>query len=269
MRKRRSKIEPTPEDLEQGRTFAVWINQLADKMGVSFSRLSQMSGISAGYLYDLSRDGIKMVDGEGQYRRPSKEIILKLAETAGISADDGLRAAGYLGKTQPIVPSQLSGLPTDLQFRLAGILQDLSALYNPGGLVNLPIMGFAGAVGEGFNVFSDQHRLGLITLPASMIKKYPAEKCFIVRVRGNCLAGSLIGDGDFAVCVATETANDGEIVLVLDGDDAVLKRFREEMQGGKKVRWLETHEANGERYEHPTEGPTRIIGNLIALHREF
>jgi hypothetical protein len=57
-------------------------------------------------------------------------------------------------------------------------------------------MGFAGAVGENFDVFASENIIDKRTVSRSMIGKRDPERCFIVKVRGNCLAGSHIIDGD-------------------------------------------------------------------------
>lgn len=300
-RTKKQKTEPlasvTAQELERGKAFALWLANAIKAAGTNAYQLSLKQDMpSSTYLYWLLDNGIS---NTGEYKRPSEELVRQLAEELKASEADGLKAAGYDPNTKaPYLTSGLASLPLDIQHDVASLINKLrytSAtefeieiagmtsktptvvrepeprfLYpSPSALVTLPIVGFAGAVGEQFNIFAEEHQEGDLTLPSTLIKNHPAEKCFIVRVRGNCLAGSMIANGDYAVCVAAETAKDGDIVLVGDGDDAVLKRYREEITDEGKFRWLETDEADGTQRVHHTEYIPRLMGRVIALHREF
>lgn len=314
MRKRRSRQEPTDEDLERGREFAAWFKAAMTTAGTNPSSLAKATGLSSGHLYDLARDGIKVVDGIPGYKRPSEEMVRLLAQTLRADLSSGLKAAGYDADPQPPVAAGLASLPLSLQHRLAGLISDIVGTtqvhttvtrvgsgpmileepgsylgrtrpdsghsktadsptsYTPGvyglsseDLVTLPILGFVGAVGESFDIHAIEHREGERTVPRSMLKHRDPERCFFVKVRGRCLEGSHILDGDIAVCVSAESADDGQVVVVIDDDYAVLKRFR---QDGASC-WLETDEADGSRNTYPIQGAPRIIGLMIGLNREF
>jgi SOS-response transcriptional repressor LexA len=293
-RPKKQKTEPlatvTAQELKRGQAFAAWLSGAIQRVGTNAYQLSQEPGMpSSTYIYWLLDNGIS---NTGEYKRPSEELVRLFAERLRADLSDGLTAAGYSTHAVPTVPSELALLPADLQHDLADFVRRLrhmpsvvsdmigspvtsvresSAGYYPppSQLVTLPILGFVGAVGEHFNIFAEEHHEGEITLPMQFIKNNLSERCFIVRVRGNCLAGSLIADGDYAVCVMADTAKDNDIVLVADGDDVILKRFREFVGDEGRSRWLETDEANGDKRTHETEYPPRILGRMIALHREM
>ena len=299
---KKQKTEPlpsvTPKELERGKAFAAWLSNAISAAQTNAYQLSLEKDLpSSTYIYWLLDNGISNI---GEYKRPSEDVVRALARHLNANLNDGLKAAGYDASSAPHMVSELASLPIDIQHDVADLVRKLRRGAGHFGLdfgtstttpfvrhertashempqtrqdsplVTLPVKGFAGAVGEGFNIFAEEHQEGELALPARLIKNNPPDRCFIVRVRGNCLAGSLIGDGDFAVCVAAETANDGDIVLVGDGDDAVLKRYREEVTPAEGTqRWLETDEASGVQKVHHTEYIPRIMGRMIALHREM
>lgn len=276
MSKRRSAIEPSDIDLARGKSFAQWLKKSCEAMGTNPSQLAKKTGISSSYMYDLANDGVKVTDGVSIFKRPSAEKILQIATALGISATDGLLAAGYGPDTPPPSPDPLASLPADIQLKLASLVMDIGRLKVPevvmvgDNIVTLPVMGFAGAVGENFDVFASENIIDKRTVSRSMIGNRDPERCFIVKVRGNCLEGSHIIDGDDVTCVSAASADDGSIVLVVHEDIVVLKRYREEQDAeGQIVCWLETDEANGSKKIYDVEDDARIIAVAIGSSRDF
>lgn len=309
MLKRKSRLEPTEEDLARGREFGAWFRAACSAAGLTPSALAKRTDISGGYLYNLANDGIKIVDGMTLYKRPSEEVVRTLARELRADLVSGLKAAGYDADPQAPLPGVLSSLPIEMQHNLANIIDHLAEakalgmsgakaagltvikepsvgyLYRqdrpssasrtrdlPGTytltesqLVTLPIKGAAGAVGESFTVTALEDQGRTLTIPRSMIKNHDPERCFIVEVRGDCLTGLHILNGDMAVCVEAQDAHDGQIVVVIDGEDSVLKRYRDDGTS----RWLETDEADGSQNEYLIQGQPRIVGVMLGLHREF
>jgi len=277
MSKRRSSLEPTEIDLARGKSFAQWLKKSCEAMGTNPSQLAKKTGISSSYMYDLANDGVKITDNVPVYKRPSEDKILQIASALGISATDGLLAAGYGPDTPPPSPDPLASLPADIQIKLASLVMDIGRLRTPevvtlteSEVVTLPVMGFAGAVGENFDVFASENIIDKRTVSRSMIGKRDPERCFIVKVRGNCLAGSHIIDGDDVTCIGADSADDGDIVLVVHEDNVVLKRYREEQGGeGEVFCWLETDEADGSKKIYQVDDDARIIAVAIGSSRDF
>ena len=284
--KEHTATNPTQEQLRRGKAFASWFQRSLAKASENVYSLSLKPGMkSTTYLYMLKHDGlIKRQDGTIEYKRPSEDVVREIATALGADVSEGLKAAGYDPHAEvPTLTSGLANLPLHLQHDLADLIRNLqqsviketAVNYSdielmPTDFVTLPIIGDAGAVGDAFDIVAEESIEGELTLPSTMIKNNPAERCFIIRVRGNCLEGSAILNGDYAVCVAADTAQDGQIVAVIDGEKRVLKRYREEVTEKEGTQcWLETDEANGEHRLHQTEYPPRIMGRMIALHREL
>lgn len=86
--------------------------------------------------------------------------------------------------------------------------------------------------------------------------------CFALRVRGDSMIGAGILSGDQVVVRPQQTAENGQIVVALIGDEATVKRF---------------YRRNGEVWlmpENPAYEPidgreAKILGLVKAVHREY
>ena len=86
--------------------------------------------------------------------------------------------------------------------------------------------------------------------------------CFALRVRGDSMIGAGILSGDKVVVRPQQTADDGQIVVALIGDEATVKRLRRR----KGQIWLMPENDN---YE-PIDGTeAEIIGLVKAVVREY
>jgi len=86
--------------------------------------------------------------------------------------------------------------------------------------------------------------------------------CFALRVRGDSMINAGILSGDKVVVRPQQTANDGQIVVALLGDEATVKRLRR--RNGQV--WLMPENDN---YE-PIDGTeAQIIGLVKAVVREY
>ena len=86
--------------------------------------------------------------------------------------------------------------------------------------------------------------------------------CFALRVRGESMIGAGILDGDKVVVRPQQTADDGQIVVAMIGDEATVKRLRRR----KGEVWLLPENDN---YE-PIDGThAQIVGLVKAVVREY
>ena len=87
-------------------------------------------------------------------------------------------------------------------------------------------------------------------------------KCFALRVRGDSMVGAGILSGDKVVVRPQQTADDGQIVVAMIGDEATVKRLRR--RNGQI--WLLPENDN---YE-PIDGTNaQLIGLVKAVVREY
>ncbi len=265
----RLKGEPSNEQLRQGREFAAWLKLAIDRAGLNANVLSQKIGKSPAYLYMLLNGGIH----NGSFKRPSERVIRSIADATGADVAAGLRAAwpGLAYVDAPRIPSALSDLPPDAQaalLRLVNVLQ-------PSDTVLLPVLGRATAsVAGGAFVESRNDTLYTaasmldaprerIPVPRHMVAKYPEGECFAVRVAGDCLGGLAIIAGDLLICRQADTAENGAVVVVIEGEEAVAKRLRRK---GQKA-WLETVPTSGDSEVIEVSSDARIIGVMVGLYR--
>ena len=86
--------------------------------------------------------------------------------------------------------------------------------------------------------------------------------CFALRVRGESMIGAGILDGDRVIVRPQQTAEDGQIVVAMIGDEATVKRLRR--QNGQI--WLMPENENFE----PIDGThAQLIGLVKAVVREY
>ena len=86
--------------------------------------------------------------------------------------------------------------------------------------------------------------------------------CFALRVRGESMIGAGILDGDRVIVRPQQTAEDGQIVVAMIGDEATVKRLRR--KNGEI--WLMPENDN---YSPIDGSEAQIIGIVKALAREY
>lgn len=126
----------------------------------------------------------------------------------------------------------------------------------PGATVDVPLVG---RVTAGLPILAQQCVEEVLPLPRDLVGE---GKHFMLRVQGSSMIGSGIYDGDYVVVRQQQTADNGEIVVALLGDEATVKTFyREE----KRVRL---------QPENPTMAPiycteVAILGKVVMSLRRF
>ncbi len=83
---------------------------------------------------------------------------------------------------------------------------------------------------------------------------------YILRVRGDSMKNAGILEGDFVVVRRQETANDGEIVVALVGEEATVKRFFRESDHIRLQPENETMEPIRSR-------EVRLMGRVVGVFR--
>src|SRR2546425_10201342 len=82
----------------------------------------------------------------------------------------------------------------------------------------IPIVG---RVAAGLPLLAQENIEDMIQLP----KDWAPAGAFLLKVQGNSMEGAHILDGDYVLVHPNQTAANGEIVVVLIGDEATVKRF--------------------------------------------
>ncbi len=105
--------------------------------------------------------------------------------------------------------------------RAIEILKD-GASQPPKRTVNVPVLG---RIAAGQPLLAEENIEDVFPLPRDFVRE---DEAFILRVRGDSMIEAGIYDGDYLVIRQQSTANNGEIVAALLGDEATVKRFYRE-----------------------------------------
>ena len=128
-----------------------------------------------------------------------------------------------------------------------------------GDLVSLPIVG---TIAAGTPLLAVENIEGEMTVPRAMIGATP--DAFLLRVRGDSMVGAHITEGDLVVIRPQQTAENGDLVAALLGEEATVKRFRSE--GGR----ASLVPANPAYQPIPLKGrDVRLIGKVVGLMRVY
>lgn len=131
--------------------------------------------------------------------------------------------------------------------------------------MQIPIVG---RIRAGEPVLTQEQVEGHVVVDGSWIGTAPSASPaghFALRVQGDSMINAGILDGDFVIVRQQPTANDGDIVVALLGEDATVKRF---YRDGDQVRL---------QPEHPTmapilvtkQQPLAILGKVAAVFRKL
>ena len=114
--------------------------------------------------------------------------------------------------------------PSDNCSRSLRVLVDIDEKENTTSeMVSVPLLG---TVTAGKPLLSTDNIEGRIFVPSSFLRK--ESDYFALTVKGSSMINAGILDGDTALIQQSETAEDGEIVVVLLDDSATLKRYFKE-----------------------------------------
>lgn len=128
-------------------------------------------------------------------------------------------------------------------------------LPGPGG-IRVPLVG---AVTAGEPILAMQNIEQYIPVP--LVQKQNQE-LFALRVQGDSMEGAAILDGDLVVVERTSTAENGQIVVAMLGEEATVKRLYRE---GGKIRLQPENDA----YTPIVTDQVEVLGKVLAVVRIF
>jgi len=113
-------------------------------------------------------------------------------------------------------------------------LSDLVAPFEQA--IRVPVVG---RIRAGTAVLAQEHVEGHVVVDGAWLKTKPADSAaehFSLKVRGDSMLSAGILDGDYVIVRQQPTAEDGDIIVALTGDDATVKSFvKEDTVLGKVV----------------------------------
>ncbi len=125
--------------------------------------------------------------------------------------------------------------------------------------VMLPLVG---TIAAGIPIQAQENVEDLIPVPSEMVRNI--EHAFLLRVRGDSMSGEGIMPRDLVVVRPQQTANHGDLVAVLLGDEATVKRLHLDPKGAKLM-------PSNPAYDPiviDTED-ARVIGRIVGLIRDY
>jgi repressor LexA len=124
--------------------------------------------------------------------------------------------------------------------------------------VNVPILG---QIAAGAPILAEQHIEDTFPLPMDLVDD--SDKVFMLRVRGDSMINAGIFDRDLVAIRQQNTAENGQIIAALVGDDeATVKRFYKD---GRRVKLV----AENPAYEPIVTDQCQILGKVILSIRQF
>ncbi len=116
-----------------------------------------------------------------------------------------------------------------------------------------------GRITAGHPILAEENREGYFPVPPEIA---PGSNCFVLRVQGDSMTGAGIYDGDYVIIRQQQTAENGEIVAALLGDEATIKRFFLEKEG---IRLQPENPA----YDPILTREVEILGKVVGLFRRL
>ncbi len=126
---------------------------------------------------------------------------------------------------------------------------------SPDKVKNVPLVG---RVAAGTPLFAQENIEDNFALPVEIA----GENAFMLRVKGNSMVEAGILNGDFLIVRQQPTANDGDIVVALIGDESTVKRFYK-----KRDRIVLKPENNS--MEPIIVSDVTILGKVVGLMRKI
>jgi len=120
-----------------------------------------------------------------------------------------------------------------------------------------------GKVAAGEPIFAAENIEGMLAVDDSFI---PTKKVFALRVQGDSMLGAGIIDGDYVLARRQHTAEPGEIVVFIIGDEITVKRYDSR---GDKVLLIPENEAYETRSIRKNSPDLQIAGKVIGLMRKY
>lgn len=116
-----------------------------------------------------------------------------------------------------------------------------------------------GRITAGKPILADENRESYFPLP---VQVSAGDNCFVLQIVGESMNGAGIFDKDYVIVRQQNTAENGEIVAVLLGEEATVKRFYRE-NGGVRL------QPENDAFEPILTKEAVILGKLVGLFRKI
>lgn len=135
----------------------------------------------------------------------------------------------------------------------------LTPLEQVGNIMSVPLLG---SIAAGLPLLAVENVESYVPIPTGMAAN--AKELFALRVRGDSMIGDAIRDGDIIIVRSQPSAENGEIVAALIGDEATVKRLDKSSRPARLLPSNPSYEPivlSGE--------DVRILGKVMGLVRTY
>lgn len=185
--------------------------------------------------------------GEHGYPPSIREIgkALGINSLRGVTVHlDALSRKGFIGRESTSRSIRILKTPADLE---------------GGPFTSLPLLG---SIAAGDPLLAVENIEGEVPVPKAMLGT--TDRAFLLRVKGDSMIGAHIADGDLVLIRPQQTAENGDLVAALLGDEATIKRFHSD--DGEAI----LLPANPAYQPIPLRGrDVRLVGKVIGLLRSY
>jgi repressor LexA len=128
---------------------------------------------------------------------------------------------------------------------------------------NVKMLPLVGSIAAGSPILAEQNVEAVVPVPSEMVRNIHGSFC--LRVRGDSMSGEGILPRDLVIIKPQETANHGDLVAVLIGDEATVKRIRFGPDGQVKLM------PSNPDYDPITiaQEDAKVIGKVVGLMRDY
>lgn len=150
------------------------------------------------------------------------------------------------------------------RFKKEGIdnwIEKSNIVDNKNNKIEVPIVG---KISAGLPILAEQNIEGTLAVDSSLIKN--PNKVFALRVKGTSMINAGILDGDFVLVRKQSIAEQGEMVVALIEDEAIVKRFYREKN---KIRLQPENDTMKPIIIDQIESNVRIIGKVEGVIRKI
>lgn len=135
-------------------------------------------------------------------------------------------------------------------------------VQNPSSEKNVDYLPLLGSIAAGKPIFAEENIQNYVPVSAQIMGNTKGQ--FLLKVKGDSMSGDHIIDGDTIVVRIQNTAENGDIVVALVGNEAVVKRFYRRDDGTIELR------SSNPLYEPIiAENSLMIQGRVIAIYRNI
>lgn len=129
---------------------------------------------------------------------------------------------------------------------------------------NVRMLPLLGSIAAGAPILADENVEGMVPVPGEMVRNL--EGSFALRVRGDSMINEGIMPRDLVIIKPQSNANHGDLVAVLIGDEATVKRIHFD----KERRGVTLMPSNPNYAPIPIEQDNaKVIGKVVGLMRDY